>query len=124
MSTANYASGNSKVLPGGDDIKSCYLRVFEEKTEFSLTVSSCLSAFCLMILLVVCTSYIRALLIKHLKEAITSNSLSDGGENSAKSLTRTKSLTQKLVLNSEKLERNVLALRKYFYRSPAFLVMI
>ena len=113
MSTANYASGNSKVLPGGDDIKSCYLRVFEEKTEFSLTVSSCLSAFCLMILLVVCTSYIRALLIKHLKEAITSNSLSYGGENSAKSL------TQKLVLNSEKLERNVLALRKYFYRSPA-----
>ena len=80
MSTANYASGNSKILrhTGGDDIKSCYLRVFEEKTEFSLTVSSCLSAFCLMILLVVCTSYIRALLIKHLKEAITSNSLSDG----------------------------------------------
>ena len=96
------------------------MRFFEEKTEFSLTVSSCLSAFCLMILLVVCTSYIRALLIKHLKEeAITSNSLSDGGENSAKSLTRTESLTQKLVLNSEKLERSVLALRKYFYRSPA-----
>ena len=124
MSATNYAPGNSKIMPGqvrhtgGDDIKSCYLSVFEEKTEFSLTLSSCLSALCLMILLVICTSYIRALLIKYLKKAITSNSLPDEKGNSANSL------KDKLVLNSEKLERNVLALRKYFYRSPAFLVMI
>ena len=120
MSATQHAQGNHKASPlqgiytAGDDIKSCYLKVFEEKTEFSLTASSCLSALCLMVLLVVCTSYIRMILIKYLKEAITSNSLEEEILNSANTL------TEKLVLNSEKLERNVLALRKYFNRSPAF----